>query len=74
MAEQPNIQDLSFPPQHQNQQPGIESQGNEDFCQQVVAQTIKEFGQLDILVNNAAEQHVQTSIQNISAAQLEIHL
>jgi NAD(P)-dependent dehydrogenase (short-subunit alcohol dehydrogenase family) len=45
--------------------------GNEEICQQVVEQTIKEFGQLDILVNNAAEQHVQTSIQNISAAQLE---
>ncbi|MCC5465867.1 SDR family oxidoreductase [Pelosinus baikalensis] len=45
--------------------------GNETFCQQVVAETIKEFGQLDILVNNAAEQHVQTSLQNISALQLE---
>jgi len=45
--------------------------GSEAFCQQVVAQTIKEFGQLDILVNNAAEQHVQTSLQNISAQQLE---
>ena len=45
--------------------------GNEHFCQQLVAQTIKEFGQLDILVNNAAEQHVEASIQNISAAQLE---
>jgi len=45
--------------------------GNETFCQQVVAETIKEFGQLDILVNNAAEQHVQTSLQNISSLQLE---
>lgn len=45
--------------------------GNEQFCQQLVNETIKEFGQLDILVNNAAEQHVQASIQNISAAQLE---
>jgi len=45
--------------------------GNETFCQQVVAETVKEFGQLDILVNNAAEQHVQTSLQNISALQLE---
>lgn len=45
--------------------------GDESFCQQVVAQTMSKFGQLDILVNNAAEQHVQTSIQNISAAQLE---
>ena len=45
--------------------------GDEQFCQQLVAQTIKEFGQLDILVNNAAEQHVQTNLQNISATQLE---
>lgn len=45
--------------------------GNEPFCQQVVAQAIKKFGQIDILVNNAAEQHVQTSLQNISASQLE---
>ncbi|CUH95029.1 putative oxidoreductase YhxC [Propionispora sp. 2/2-37] len=45
--------------------------GNEAFCRQVVSQTVKEFGQLDILVNNAAEQHVQTSLQNITAAQLE---
>jgi NAD(P)-dependent dehydrogenase (short-subunit alcohol dehydrogenase family) len=45
--------------------------GSEKFCQQVVAETLKEFGQLDILVNNAAEQHVQTSLQNISSLQLE---
>ena len=45
--------------------------GDESFCQQVVAQTMSKFGQLDILVNNAAEQHLQTSIQHISAAQLE---
>lgn len=32
---------------------------------------LKEFGQIDILINNAAEQHVQTSIETISAAQLE---
>jgi NAD(P)-dependent dehydrogenase (short-subunit alcohol dehydrogenase family) len=31
--------------------------GEELFCQQVVQQTIREFGKLDILVNNAAEQH-----------------
>jgi NAD(P)-dependent dehydrogenase (short-subunit alcohol dehydrogenase family) len=45
--------------------------GNEKFCQQVIAETIKEFDHLDILVNNAAEQHVQTSLQNISSLQLE---
>lgn len=45
--------------------------GDEQVCNLAVMQTIKQFGQLDILVNNAAEQHVQTSIENISAAQLE---
>ncbi|GMA97380.1 SDR family oxidoreductase [Pelosinus sp. IPA-1] len=150
MSQQQGSQGTSFPPQHQNQQPGIESQmkplpvfmdanyrasgklenkvalisggdsgigravalafakeganvtitylnehddaaetkklieetgkrcvtlagdiGDEQFCQQVVADTVSKLGQLDILVNNAAEQHVQTSLQNISAAQLE---
>lgn len=45
--------------------------GNEKFCQQAIKQVLKEFGQLDILVNNAAEQHVQTTLENISAEQLE---
>lgn len=45
--------------------------GKEDFCQQLVEQTVQEFGKLDILVNNAAEQHPQESIEDISAEQLE---
>ncbi|WP_009630815.1 SDR family oxidoreductase [Synechocystis sp. PCC 7509] len=45
--------------------------GNECFCQQLVEQTVQEFGKLDILVNNAAEQHPQESIEDISAEQLE---
>jgi NAD(P)-dependent dehydrogenase (short-subunit alcohol dehydrogenase family) len=45
--------------------------GDESFCKQVVAQALKEFGKLDILVNNAAEQHPQKSIADITAAQLE---
>lgn len=45
--------------------------GVESFCQQAVEQTVNEFGQLDILVNNAAEQHPQESIEKISAEQLE---
>lgn len=45
--------------------------GDESFCQQVVEQTVREFGRLDILVNNAAEQHPQKSITDISAEQLE---
>lgn len=45
--------------------------GEEAFCQQAVQQTVDEFGHLDILVNNAAEQHPQESIEDISAQQLE---
>lgn len=146
----PNAQTTPFPPQHQNQQPGIESQmnplpafenpnyagsgklkdkvaiitggdsgigravavafakegadvaivylnehtdaettkqaverkgrrclaiagdiGHEGFCQQVVEQTVKHYGRLDILVNNAAEQFVQSSLENITASQME---
>jgi NAD(P)-dependent dehydrogenase (short-subunit alcohol dehydrogenase family) len=45
--------------------------GSEAFCKDVVNQTLQEFGQLDIVVNNAAEQHPQDSLENISAEQLE---
>jgi len=45
--------------------------GQEEFCRKAVEQTMKEFGKIDILVNNAAEQHPQESIENISAKQLE---
>lgn len=45
--------------------------GDEQFCRKAVAQTIKELGSLDIVVNNAAEQHPQDSIEKISATQLE---
>ncbi|AFZ60649.1 SDR family oxidoreductase [Anabaena cylindrica FACHB-243] len=44
---------------------------HEDFCQQAIEQTVDEFGKLDILVNNAAEQHPQNSIEDISQEQLE---
>src|SRR5215213_6513629 len=45
--------------------------GDEAFCQRAVSQTVEELGRLDILVNNAAEQHPQESIEQISAEQLE---
>ena len=45
--------------------------GDENFCQQAVQQAVDEFGKLDILVNNAAEQHPQESIEDISKEQLE---
>jgi NAD(P)-dependent dehydrogenase (short-subunit alcohol dehydrogenase family) len=45
--------------------------GDEDFCLDAVERTVREFGGLDILVNNAAEQHPQESIEKITAKQLE---
>lgn len=45
--------------------------GDEAFCQQAVQQTVGELGKLDILVNNAAEQHPQESIEDITKEQLE---
>lgn len=45
--------------------------GDEAFCRQAVQDTVSYFGRLDILVNNAAEQHPQDSIEKISREQLE---
>ncbi|MFD1863720.1 SDR family oxidoreductase [Planococcus chinensis] len=45
--------------------------GDEAFCQEAVQKTIDEFGKLDILVNNAAEQHIQQSLKDITTEQLE---
>jgi NAD(P)-dependent dehydrogenase (short-subunit alcohol dehydrogenase family) len=45
--------------------------GREAFCQKVVDKTVKEFGKLNILVNNAAEQHPQKSVTDITGRQLE---
>jgi NAD(P)-dependent dehydrogenase (short-subunit alcohol dehydrogenase family) len=45
--------------------------GDEAFCRQAVQETVNHFGRLDILVNNAAEQHPQDSIDKISREQLE---
>lgn len=40
-------------------------------CEQIVEQTIQEFGKLDIVVNNAAVQFPQDNIEDISQEQLE---
>lgn len=45
--------------------------GEEKFCRDVVDKTVGAFGSLDILVNNAAEQHYRESLEEISAEQLE---
>ena len=45
--------------------------GDEGFCKKAVERTVEQFGRLDILVNNAAEQHVVEDLEDLSAKQLE---
>lgn len=45
--------------------------GDEAFCKRAVRRTLDQFGRLDVLVNNAAEQHPQKSITDITQKQLE---
>ncbi|ELK45142.1 SDR family oxidoreductase [Halobacillus sp. ACCC02827] len=45
--------------------------GDEDVCKQAVQRTVDELGQLDILVNNAAEQHPKDDLLDITTEQLE---
>jgi NAD(P)-dependent dehydrogenase (short-subunit alcohol dehydrogenase family) len=45
--------------------------GDEDFCGTAVESAVAQLGGLDVLVNNAAEQHPQDDIAKITAEQLE---
>ena len=45
--------------------------GGEAFAKEAIQKVAGEFGPFDILVNNAGEQHVQESLKDISAEQLE---
>lgn len=45
--------------------------GFEEVCQNVVRQVVDAFGQIDILINNCAEQHEQHNLTDITATQLE---
>lgn len=45
--------------------------GDPAFCVQVVKKLQQEFGALDVLVNNAAEQHPQEHLRDVSAEQVE---
>jgi NAD(P)-dependent dehydrogenase (short-subunit alcohol dehydrogenase family) len=45
--------------------------GDEKFCAKVVEDTVQQLGKLDVLVNNAAEQHPQSSLEDITQEQLE---
>lgn len=45
--------------------------GDEGFCFDAVERTVRELGRLDVLVNNAAEQHEQESLEDVASEQLE---
>ena len=45
--------------------------GSAKFCVDAVKRTVKQFGGLDVLVNNAAEQHEDEEVEEISEKQLE---
>ena len=45
--------------------------GDSKWCAQLVQKTVEHFGRLDILVNNAAEQHPKESLTEITDEQLE---
>ncbi len=45
--------------------------GDEDFCKFLINTAVNKFKRIDVLVNNAAQQYPQESIENIGQAQLE---
>lgn len=45
--------------------------GDVAFCKDAVARAVKEFGRLDILINNAAEQHPTEDFEHVRPEQIE---
>ena len=45
--------------------------GNSDFCREAARRMVAKFGRVDILVNNAAEQHLVEKLEDLSDEQLE---
>ncbi|XEC97402.1 SDR family oxidoreductase [Paenibacillus tarimensis] len=46
--------------------------GDETFCRHIVENTVRAFGRIDCLINNAAVQFYQESIESITREQLEL--
>ncbi len=44
--------------------------GSRDFCTDAVKQTVDKFGRLDVLVNNAGEQHAQDDFADVTEEQI----
>jgi NAD(P)-dependent dehydrogenase (short-subunit alcohol dehydrogenase family) len=44
--------------------------GDKQYCEKAVRQTVDELGRVDVLVNNAGEQHYDEDIENITEEQL----
>lgn len=45
--------------------------GDKSFCMDAVGQVVDRWGRLDVLVNNAAEQHAQEALEDIPEEQIE---
>lgn len=45
--------------------------GDESFCREAISKTADKFGKIDILVNNAAEQHPESDFQNVTFDQVK---
>lgn len=45
--------------------------GDEAFCNRAIAEAVDQFGRIDVLVNNAAEQHYNDDFTTIPTAQIE---
>ena len=45
--------------------------GDKGHCERAVARIVERFGRIDVLVNDCAEQHEQTAVEDISQEQLE---